>query len=208
VADFPLQVPDPAVLADLERAIDRESKIPRALEALGPVAGQRVVLLDSDRGIRQAQLQDLGARVSAVPTLSTIGLPRGLADVVVSLWAGFRGGSPDTEAQILDAERVLRPGGRLLVVHDYGRDDVSLLLGDDGLERENVAWSRRDGWFLLHDFKVRVLHCWWTFDSLEQAHDLLVASFGEPGTAVAQRMRRPRLSYKVAVYHRTLGAAA
>jgi SAM-dependent methyltransferase len=206
VADFPLQVSDPAVLADLERAIDRESKIPRALEALGPVAGQRVVLLDSDRGVRQAQLQELGARVSAVPTLSTAGLPRGLADVVVSLWAGFRGGSPDTEAQIADAERVLRPGGRLLVVQDYGRDDVSLLLDDEALEREHVAWSRRDGWFLLHDFKVRVLHCWWTFDSIEQAHDLLVAGFGAPGTAVAQRMRRPRLSYKVAIYHRTLDA--
>ena len=103
---------------------------------------------------------------------------------------------------------MLRPGGRLLVVHDYGRDDVSLLLDDEALEREHVEWSRRDGWFLLHDFKVRVLHCWWTFDSLEQAHDVLVAGFGAPGTAVAQRMRRPRLSYKVAIYHRTLGAQA
>lgn len=206
MADFPLQVSDPAVLVDLERAIDQEAKIPRALEALGPVAGQRVVLLDSDRGIRAGQLQDLGARVSAVPSLSTAGLPRGLADIVVSFWAGFRGGSVDTEAQILDAERVLRPGGRLLVVHDYGRDDVSLLLGDEAMEREHVEWSRRDGWFLLHDFKVRVLHCWWTFDSLEQAHDVLVAGFGAPGTALAQRMRRPRLSYKVAIYHRTLGA--
>ncbi len=206
MADYPLQVTDPALLVDLERSIDQEAKIPRALEALGPVAGQRVVLLDSDRGIRAAQLRDLGARVSSVPGLSTVGLPRGLADVVVSLWAGFRGGAADTEAQIADAERVLRPGGRLLIVHDYGRDDVSLLSGDDAMEREHVEWSRRDGWFLIHGFKVRVLHCWWTFDSLEQAHDVLVAGFGEHGTALAQRMRRPRLSYKVAIYHRTLGA--
>lgn len=205
VADFPLKVSDPAVLADLERAIDQEAKIPRALEALGPVAGQRVVLLDRDRGVRAGQLRDMGGRVSAVPSLSTAGLPRGLADAVVSFWAGFRGGSPDTEAQITDAERVLRPGGRLLIVHDYGRDDVSLLLDDQAAHGEQVAWSRRDGWFLLHDFKVRVLHCWWTFDSLEQAHDLLVAGFASAGTAVAQRMRRPRLSYKVAIYHRTLG---
>lgn len=208
MADFPVQVADPAVLADLERAFDQEAKIPRALDALGPVAGQRVVLLDSDRGIRAGQLQDLGARVSAVPSLSTVGLPRGLADVVVSFWAGFRGGSPDTDAQILDAERVLRPGGRLLVLHDYGRDDVSLLMDDETLEREHVAWSRRDGWFLLHGFKVRVLHCWWTFDSMEGAHDLLVAGFGARGTELAQRMRRPRLSYKVAIYHRTLGESA
>jgi hypothetical protein len=93
-------------------------------------------------------------------------------------------------------------------VHDYGRDDVSRLLDDDAREHDQVAWSRRDGWFLVHDFKVRVLHCWWTFETLEQAHDLLVQGFGPPGTLVAQALRRPRLEYKVAVYHRTLGEAA
>jgi hypothetical protein len=94
------------------------------------------------------------------------------------------------------------------VVHDYGRDDVSQLLDDEAREREQVAWSRRDGWFLLHDFKMRVLHCWWTFESLEAAHDLLVGAFGPSGTAVVSEMRRPRLEYKVAIYHRTMGIPA
>jgi hypothetical protein len=143
-----------------------------------------------------------------VPGLAMSGLPRGLADAVVSCWAGFRGGSPDTEAQIREAELVLRPGGRLLVIHDYGRADVSLLLDDEARELDQVAWSRRDGWFLVHDFKLRVLHCWWTFETVEQAHDLLVQGFGPAGTLVAQGMRRPRLEYKVAVYHRTFGEAA
>jgi hypothetical protein len=205
VADYSFRLPDAQLQTEIERAVDQEGKIPGALEALGPVAGQQVVLLDGDGGFRAAQLEKLGARVSSVPGLSMSGLPRGLADAVVSCWAGFRGGSPDTEAQIQEAELVLRPGGRLLVVHDYGRDDVSLLLDDEARERDQQAWSRRDGWFLTHDFKVRVLHCWWTFESLEQARDLLARGFGPAGTAVADGLRRPRLEYKVAVYHRTLG---
>lgn len=207
MADFPIRLSDEDLRSRLEAVIDREDKIPRALEALGPVAGRRVVLLDADLGLRARQLEALGARVSALPGLVATSLPRGLADVVVSCWAGFRGDSPETVAQVADAERVLRPGGRLLVVHDYGRDAVSRLFDDEGRERDQVEWSRRDGWFLLHEFKLRVLHCWWTFDSLEMAHDLLVSAFGQRGTEATVGMRRPRLEYKVAVYHRTLGTA-
>lgn len=205
MADYPVRVGDPLLRAQLQATIDIEGKIPRALDALGPVHGKHVVLLDADRGVRAAQLEELGAQVTALPSLVTSSLPQDAADVVVSCWAGFRGGAPETEAQVQEAQRVLRPAGRLLLVHDYGRDDVSRLNADDVLEREHVAWSRLDGWFLLHDFKVRVLHCSWTFDSLEVARDLLSHAFGRPGAEVAEGLRRPRLEYKVAVYHRTLG---
>ena len=60
---------------------------------------------------------------------------------------------------------LLRDGGRLLVVHDYGRDDVSRLRPAD--LPEYTSWSRRDGWFLRNGFRVRVIHAWWTFESLE-----------------------------------------
>lgn len=206
MADFSFRPSDDHLRSRLESVIDREDRIPLALDALGPVADRRVVLLDADRGLRARQLEALGARVSALPGMSAASLPRGLTDVVVSCWAGFRGESPETVHQVADAERVLRPGGRLLVVHDYGRDDVSRLLGDEGRKRDQIDWSRRDGWFLLHDFKMRVLHLWWTFDSLEVAHDLLVSAFGQRGTEAALGMRRPRLEYKVAVYHRAFGA--
>jgi SAM-dependent methyltransferase len=206
MADLSRSIADPVLRSRLAPIIDREEKIPRALQALGPVSHRRVVLLDNDGGLRAAQLERLGARVSPLPGLDMSALPRGLADVVVTCWAGFEGGSPETERLLADAERVLRPDGprRLLIVHDYGRDDITRLLGDEEMERKHVAWSRRDGWFLLHDFKVRVLHCWWTFDSLEQAHDLLVPAFGKGGTEVVGQMRRPRLEYKVAIYHRTM----
>lgn len=206
VADFSVQLSDPELQARLESAIDVDGKIPRALEALGPISGQRVVLLDADRGIRAGQLEALGGRVSAVPGLAMERLPKGLADVLVSCWTGFLGDRPETADQVREAERVLRPGGRLLVVHDYGRDDVSRLRPDDEGQHARASWSRRDGWFLLNGFRIRVLHCWWTFDSLSNAMDVLGRAFGEAGALTAAGLRRPRLEYKVAVYHRTFGA--
>jgi len=46
VADLSIQVADEALRSRLEAAVDPEGKIPRTLEALGPVSGRRVVLID------------------------------------------------------------------------------------------------------------------------------------------------------------------
>ncbi len=194
VSDLPFDLD--AGLADrLARALDREAKIPRALDALGPVAGRDVVLLDGLDGLRAAQLRALGARILTDPTL-------GLADVVIGLWSALRGADP---AEIAAAEALAKPGGRLLVVHDYGRDDVERLLGE---RPEMAAWSRRDGPFLGQGFKVRVIHCFWTFDDADDQRSFLEAAFGETGAAVAAAATRPRLSYNIAVYHRTVGGAS
>jgi hypothetical protein len=208
VADLSIHVADPALRERLEACVDPERKIARAIATLGPVAGQRVVLLDSQTGLRARQLTELGARVTAIPGTATEGLPGGLADVVVSFWTAFRGGTRETESEVREAERVTRPGARLLVVHDYGRDDVTRLFDDLDREREQAAWSHRTGWFLGHDFKIRVLHCWWSFPSLTEAREILGGVFGKHGEEVASGLTRPRLSYKVAIYHRTLGEPA
>ena len=68
--------------------------------------------------------------------------------------------------------------------------------------------SRRDGPFLASGFKVRVVHCFWTFGSQDEAEAFLETAFGAVGREVAAGMKRPRLSYNVAVYHRTIGAAS
>lgn len=202
MADLPLDLG--AALAErLARALDIEGKIPRALEALGPVGGRDVVLVDGADGIRARQLADLGARVVTVESTgrSPFDAPDESADVVVACWSAFRG-APSPE--VAQAERLLRPGGRLLVVHDYGRDDVSRLRGE---RPEYGPWSRRDGPFLGSGFKVRVVHCFWTFESIEDARAFLDEAFGEVGRSVAEGLKRPRLSYNVAVYHRTLRQA-
>lgn len=201
MADLPIELSD-RLGERLSRILDVEGKIPRALEALGPVAGRDVLLLGGVDGIRAGQLRELGARVTlAEDGPAGFGVLDHSVDVVVSLWSSFRGVVP---SELAEAERVLRPGGRLLVVHDYGRDDVSHLRGD---RPEYGDWSRRGGPFLGGGFKVRVLHCFWTFESIEEVGEFLAAAFDEAGRAVAAGLKRPRLSYKVAIYHRTFGEA-
>lgn len=199
MADLPVDLAPP--LADrLTAVLDVEGKIPRALDALGPIAGRDVLTVGEPAGLRTRQLEQLGARVRTVADLAAASrLAAGSVDVVVGWWSSFRGVD---EAELGAVDRLLRPGGRLLVVHDYGRDDVSRLRGE---RPEYGAWSRRDGPFLTGGFRIRVLHCWWTFPSIDEARGFLEAAFGERGRALAQELKRPRLSYNVAVYHRDRG---
>ncbi|HET7167873.1 MAG TPA: methyltransferase domain-containing protein [Candidatus Limnocylindrales bacterium] len=200
MADLPIDL-DAGLSEQLARVLDVEGKIPRALEALGPVAGRDVILIDGPAGIRARQLTDLGARVTLVDSSGPLPFDAAdsSADVVVACWSAFRGDAPE---QLAEAARVLRPGGRLLVVHDYGRDDVSVLRGP---LPEHGPWSRPGGPFLGNGFKVRVIHCWWTYESIDSARSFLADAFGAAGAALGAGLTRPRLSYNVAVYHRTLG---
>lgn len=202
VADLPVELTD-GLDAALSRALDIEGKLPRAIEALGPVSARDVLLVDEVDGLRAQQLRDLGARVTvAAGGPDGFGVPDGSVDVVVSFWSSFRGVTP---VEIGEAERVLRPGGRLLVVHDYGRDDVSHLRGE---RPEYGAWSRRSGPFMRGGFKLRVVHCFWTFATTEECSAFLAAAFDGVGETMAASLKRPRLSYNVAIYHRTFGEAA
>ena len=203
MADLPIDFGN-GLAERLAHVLDVEAKIPRALEALGPVGGRDVLLIDGADGIRARQLAELGARVTFAAADGPAGIdaPDGSADVVVSLWTPFRGTGM---AEVADVARVLRPGGRLLIVLDYGRDDVSHLRGD---LPEYGSLSRRAGPYLSGGFKVRVVHCFWTFAAQDEAGAFLEESFGDVGRDVAAGMKRPRLSYNVAVYHRTFEAAA
>ena len=94
------------------------------------------------------------------------------------------------------ARRLLRPGGRLLVgprLRTRRRRDLRGELPEHG------PWSRRDGPFLASGFKVRVVHCWWTFESIEAARAFLADGVrGRRAASSAAALTRPRLSYNVA----------
>jgi len=202
VSDLPVPL-RPDLALRLAGALDRESKIVRGLEALGPIAGRDVLLIDAEHSSIGEGLVSLGARLVHAPLSQPLRLAAtdGSLDVVVGLWSAFRG---IEASELAEVDRVLRPDGKLLVVHDYGRDDVSRLFGD---RPEHGAWSRRNGPFLSSGFRVRVIHCWWDFDSLEAATAFLGEAFGDPGVELAATLKRPRLSYKVAIYHRSRPAA-
>ena len=230
MADLPLDLPG-GLAAQLAKALDQEGKIPRALDALGPLGGREVALVDGAGGIRarslaltlaparllvverkarlralRVALADLIAPASGVEivagTPEATGLPDGSVDAVVGLWSAFRA---PADAETAEADRVLRPGGRLLVVQDYGRDHVSLLLGDLPEYRQ---WGRRGGWYLRNGFRLRVVHCFWTFPTLDEVRNFLREAFPDTGPAVADSLKRPRLTYNVAIYHRTRGDGA
>ena len=201
VSDLPLPLPADSATR-LRLALDRERKIHRALDALGPLTDRDVVVLGGGAD-ELARYEAEGVRVTSIDSGSAPWpVPDASADAIVSVWSGFRG---IDDATLAEVDRMLRPGGRLLVVHDYGRDDVSRLRGD---LPEYGAWSRRDGPFLTSGFRVRVLHCFWTFDRIGEAQAFLETAFGEAGRAVGAALKRPRLSYNVAVYHRTRGGHA
>lgn len=200
VADLPLSLPA-ATSGLLAAALDREGKILRAIDALGPISDRDVVVVAGGPAEIE-RLTTAGARVrgvDAIPGKAARAVADGSADAIVSAWAGFRGIDP---AALAEADRILRPGGRLLVIHDYGRDDVSRLRGD---LPEYGAWSRRNGPYLTNGFRVRVLHCFWTFESLEETHVFLAEAFGADGETLGAGLKRPRLTWNVAVYHRTKG---
>lgn len=202
--DLSIALPSAQLEEEFLRIVDPDGKMLAALQALGPVVDRDVIVLDSGGGALAGQLARMGARVEAFRfPLTDDDASRltgwiGRADTVVVPWSELA--SPGSRF-LAEATALLRPGGRLLVLHDYGRDDVWTFAPD--LRRRMVEWSHRRGPFLGDGFRVRVIHSWWTFNSIEHASQVLETVFGKLGLEVASTMTRPKISYSVAIYHRT-----
>ena len=181
VADLPIDL-ETGLSEHLARILDVEGKIPRAIEALGPVEGRDVVVVDGSGGSARSTARRRsvpGSRSSTRagrrrstrptprPTSSSACGPRSAAPIDPTSTRRHgcsdpAGGSSSSTTTAVTTWRELRGD-----LPEYG------------------TWTRRDGPFLRSGFKIRVLHCWWTFDSLDEARTFLDAAFGEAGRTVA-----------------------
>ena len=116
---------------------------------------------------------------------------------------------PDDAAlpAIEEAMRVIRPGGRLVVIGYYGRDDMSALLEPEVVAHAREATQRRSGWWLRHDFKIKVVHARLDLGDPVTAHELLTRLYGDRGRAFLMGPHRSSLRLNLGLFHREKSAA-
>jgi SAM-dependent methyltransferase len=220
----PWTEPDPALHARLGELIDPDRKVLAALERIVPLSGKRIadigtgighypMLLarrtgrtygiESDAGLLSVARQRAAA--SHQPNIrivegngSALPLRDGAVDIVLSSEI-----DPDDASwpAIHEALRVLRPGGRLIVIGYYGRDDVATLLEPEVLAHVRDATHRRTGWWLRNGFKIKVVHAKLDLRDAEAAHALLPRLYGDRGRAYLMGPHRPMLELKLGLYH-------
>ena len=100
---------------------------------------------------------------------------------------------------------MLRPGGRLIAIGYYGRDDVAQLLEPEVVAAAMEATQRRTGWWLRNGFKIKVVHARVDLSDPELAHELLPRLYGDRGRAYLMGPHRPSLRLNLGLYHRGTG---
>ncbi|HSM38224.1 MAG TPA: methyltransferase domain-containing protein [Candidatus Limnocylindrales bacterium] len=221
----PWTFPDPALLARLGDVIDPERKVLAALERITPLSGKRIadvgtgighypMLLarrtgrtygiEADDELRAAARERAGAAhqpniriVAGAP--DRLPLHDGAVDVVLSGTI-----EPDDASlpAVDEALRVLRPGGRLVVMGYYGRDDVASLLEPEVVRHALEATRRRTGWWLRNGFKIKVVHSRMNLEDESTALELLPLLYGDRGRAFLMGPHPSSLELKLGLYHR------
>ncbi|HEX7172638.1 MAG TPA: class I SAM-dependent methyltransferase, partial [Candidatus Limnocylindria bacterium] len=109
---------------------------------------------------------------------------------------------------IIEAMRVIRPGGRLVVIGYYGRDDVAALLEPEVVAHAREATQRRTGWWLRNGFKIKVVHARLDLGDPMTAHELLPRLYGDRGRAFLMGPHPSSLRLNLGLYHREKAVAA
>lgn len=219
----------PETYRRLGEIIDPDRKILTGIERIVPLAGKRLadvgtgighypmILarhtgrtygIEADPQLRAIAVQR--ARATHQPNLRIIeGAPERLplhdASVDVVLDGSLE---PDDRSlpRIDEALRVLRPGGHLIAISNYGRDEAARLLEPEILERVMEASHHKRGWWVRHGFKIKVVHTRIDLTDDEAAHELLPRLYGERGVAFLMGPHKPSLELQLALYHRAKAA--
>ena len=209
----------------LGAAIDPERKVLAALERITPLSGRRIADIGTGIGhypmllARRTGrtygiesdpelLEEARRRASAShqPNIrivegdaTSLPLRDGAVDIVLTGAIEPDDGSLPTVAE---AMRVLRPGGRLIAIGHYGRDDVSALLEPEVVAHVREATQRRTGWWLRNGFKIKVVHARLDLGDPATAHELLPRLYGDRGRAYLMGPHRSSLRLNIGLFHR------
>lgn len=216
---------DSALHERLSAAIDPERKVLAALERILPIGGKRIADVGTGIGHYPMLLARRTGRTYGIesdPELLATARRRAteshqpnirivegdptslpLRDRTIDIVLTSRIGPDDASAaMIAESMRVLRPGGRLVVIGYYGRDDVSALLEPEVVAHVREATQRRTGWWLKNGFKIKVVHARIDLGDSATAHELLPRLYGDRGRAYLMGARRPSLRLNLGLYHR------
>ena len=216
--------PDLELHRRLGEVIDPDRKVLAALERIAPLSGKRIadvgtgighypMLLarrtgrtygiESDPGLLQEARRRAGEAhqpniriVEGSPT--SLPLRDAAVDIVLS---GLIDPDDASLPAIAEAMRVLRPGGLLVVMGYYGRDDVAALLEPEVVAHALQATQRRTGWWLRNGFKIKVFHARLDLGDEATAAELLPRLYGDRGRAYLMGPHRSRLELKLGLYH-------
>ncbi|MCC3293662.1 class I SAM-dependent methyltransferase [Arthrobacter sp. zg-Y411] len=208
------------------RALDREGLVWAALARLAPWAGRVILDLGCGTGFWLPRYAELAASVIGVepdPELLAaararpggasvlhgsaehIPLPDHSVDLVHARFAYFFP-SPqnDCSAGLAEVQRVLRPGGSLVVIDNDQHDGEFAEL----LEAGNASAGQGDGGYIADWWKARgastehVMSSW-TFDSAQDLADVVRMEFpnGAAEAWLGAGPERVRLSYGYALHH-------
>ncbi len=216
---------DAELHARLSDAIDPDRRILAALERILPLSGKRIADVGTGIGHYPLLLARRTGRtygVEADPAVAdearrrvaashqpnlrivegsadALPLRDGAVDVVLT---GLIDADDGSLPAIAEAMRVLRPGGRLVVIGHYGRDDVAGLLEPEVVRHALDATQRRTGWWLRNGFKIKVVHTRLDLRDEATAHELLPRLYGDRGQAFLMGPHRTMLELKLGLFHR------
>jgi len=218
--------PDPELHARFGEIFDPERKVLAALERIVPLSGKRIA--DVGTGIGHypmllarrtgrtygiesdpALLEVARSRADAAhqPNLRIVaGRPEELPlrdDTVDIVLSGMIEPDEGSLPAIAEAMRVLRPGGRLVVIGYYGRDQVAGLLEPEQVAHAAEATRRRTGWWLRHGFKIKVVHARLDLSDAEAAQALLPRLYGDRARAFLMGPHPPSLTLGLGLFHRS-----
>ena len=188
------------------RAMDRDGKLIDFLDRVLPAG--RVLDVGAGDGFTAERLSrtdrvvvalepDPGIVASARQLLWASGVAQDIPfhdrsfEAAYSTWAFFLSGvDPESLAQgLAEVERVVVPGGTIVVVDNAGDDEFTALspraIADDG------------SWWIGRGFERNVIDSAFQFDSLGEARELIGFYFGKDA---ADRVDSTAIEYKIAAY--------